>query len=319
MKRWTIGAILVVMMSVMMSNKKYLIVLLGPTGVGKTDLSIEVANHFNTSIVSSDSRQIYKEMTIGTAVPLKEQLNAVKHYLIQSESITTHYTAGRYEKEALSIIKELHSQNDFVVVSGGSGMYIDALCDGIDEIAPSNQIVRKKLQERLETEGIESLVLELEKLDSQYVKNLDVYNKNRVIRALEVCLTTGEKYSELRTGIKKERGFEIIKIGLTRQREELYNRINQRVDIMLENGLENEVHKLYPQKELNALQTVGYRELFDYYDNKTDFKTAVELIKRNSRHYAKRQMTWFNRDTQIKWFSPDSYVEIINHIESIVK
>lgn len=309
------GAILTEMMITMTkTKKKYVIVLLGPTGVGKTDLSIDIAKHFNASIVSSDSRQLYKEMRIGTAVPTVEQLAAVKHYLIQTESINTHYTAGRYEKEALSIINELHKESDFVVVSGGSGLYIDALCKGIDDIAPSNDTLRKELTERLEKEGIENLVDELRILDTEYVESLDVYNKSRVIRALEVCLSTGKKYSDLRTGVSKKRDFEIIKIGLTRPRPELYDRINLRVDLMLEEGLEEEVKTLYPMRELNSLQTVGYREFFDFYDGNIDFETAVELVKRNSRRYAKRQMTWFNRDKETKWYHPDDFEQIIKDL-----
>ncbi|MFI3267201.1 MAG: tRNA (adenosine(37)-N6)-dimethylallyltransferase MiaA [Rikenellaceae bacterium] len=299
----------------MTKTKKYVIVLLGPTGVGKTDLSIGVAKHFNACIVSSDSRQLYKEMRIGTAVPTNDQLSAVKHYLIQTESISTHYTAGKYEKDALRVISELHEESNCVVVSGGSGLYIDALCNGIDEIAPSDENLRKQLSERLENEGIESLVEELKELDAEYVASLDVYNKSRVIRALEVCISTGKKYSDLRTGLKKKRDFEIIKIGLTLPRAELYERINLRVDLMLEEGLEQEVKALYPMRKLNALQTVGYREFFDCYDGNVDFETAVELVKRNSRRYAKRQMTWFNRDKDTKWFSPKDETEIIEYIE----
>lgn len=315
-----IGTILVVMMIVpVMNTKKYVIVLLGPTGVGKTDLSINIAIHFGASIVSSDSRQVYKDMYIGTAVPTKEQLLKVPHYFIQSEDLEFNFTAGRYEKEALKVISQLHQKSDFVVVAGGSAMYIDALCDGIDDIAPASPLLRDELREKVKQYGIEPLVEQLRELDAEYAEIVDVSNPNRVIRALEVCISTGKKYSEMRTGIKKKRDFEIIKIGLTRPREELYNRINLRVDMMIKEGLEEEARALYPKRELNSLQTVGYREFFDYFDGTISFDAAVELLKRNSRRYAKRQMTWFNRDENIMWFSPNESHRIIDIIEAFLK
>lgn len=296
---------------------KRLVVLLGPTGVGKTDLSISVARELGASIVSSDSRQLYKGMSIGTAVPTPEQLAAVKHYFIQTIELTESYTAGRYEREALEQVNELFKTADYVVVSGGSGMYIDALCYGIDDIAPSEESLRAELNLRVETEGLDSLVDQLKELDPEYVSSIETtQNKNRIIRALEVCILTGKKYSSLRTGTKKERDFEITKIGLTRPRTELYERINLRVDMMLEDGLEDEVRGLYPMKHLNSLQSVGYREFFDYFDSKTTREEAIDLIKRNSRRYAKRQMTWFKRDSQTKWFSPEDFQGIIDYIKT---
>jgi tRNA dimethylallyltransferase len=298
---------------------KYLIVLLGPTGVGKTDLSISLAQKYNTSIVSSDSRQIYKEMNIGTAVPEQEFLDKVKHYFIGELSIHDYYNSWEYEKQAVAKIEELHKDNDVVLLVGGSMMYIDSVCKGIDDIPTISPELRAELLKKYEEEGLEYIQLELKKLDPIFYQEVDLNNAKRVIHALEVCLMSGKPYSSLRTNEGKKRSFEIIKIGLNRDREELYNRINKRVDIMLSDGLEKEARELYPHKSLNSLNTVGYKELFGYFDRQYDYDEAIRLIKRDSRRYAKRQLSWFNRDKDILWFNPDEEDDIIKAIEAKMK
>lgn len=293
---------------------KKLIVIIGPTGVGKTDLSIEIALAFNAPIVSSDSRQIYKEMSIGTAVPSFEQLSKVPHYFIQSKSVTENYTAGKYEKEALSVLKQLFKDHDYIVLVGGSGLYIDALCNGIDEIPVADAILREQLCERLEKYGIENLLEELAVLDHDFYETIDKSNSHRVIRALEVCISTGKPYSSLRLGAEKLRDFDVIRIGINMPRDILYDRINRRVDVMIENGLLEEVRSLIPYREVNALRTVGYKEIFEYLDGKLSMSEAVDIIKRNSRRYAKRQLTWFNKNKETKWFCPEELSEIISFI-----
>lgn len=292
-----------------------LVVLIGATGVGKTDVSILLAKHLHAPIVSSDSRQIYIEATIGTAKPDAEQLAAVPHHFISERSITEDYTAGRYEKDALERLSNLWQLSDNVILSGGSGMYIDALCNGMDDIPESDGRIRQELTERLENNGLEDLLAELKTLDSEFYHAVDQANPRRVLRALEVCLESGMPYSTFRLGQQKKRDFRVIKIGLNRDRTELYDRINRRVDIMLANGLEDEARKLYPHKHLNSLQTVGYRELFDYFDGKISRPEAIELIKRNSRRYAKRQMTWFRRDPDICWFAADDFDGICEYLD----
>jgi tRNA dimethylallyltransferase len=297
-------------------GKKTLVVLMGPTAVGKTDLSISIAKSLHAPIVSSDSRQIYREMKIGTAVPETEQLAAVPHYFIGSRSIHESYTAGRYEFDAVEVIEKLFQEVDFVVLSGGSGLYIDAVCLGIDAIPATNSETREMLTQRLKSEGLEVLTDWLKRLDEYSYNTIDLNNPQRVIRALEVCIIAGVPYSTLRKNFEKTRNFNIVKIGLQRDREELYQRINQRVDLMMEQGLLEEARSLYQYRELNALNTVGYRELFDYFDGKISLEEAVELIKRNSRRYAKRQITWFNRYRDITWFSPNDFDAIMAHVES---
>ncbi|WP_320052264.1 tRNA (adenosine(37)-N6)-dimethylallyltransferase MiaA [uncultured Acetobacteroides sp.] len=300
-------------------GKKTLVVLMGPTAVGKTDLSISIAKALNAPIVSSDSRQIYKEMRIGTAVPEPEQLAAVPHYFIGSRSIHEPYTAGRYEFDAVEVIEKLFLDVDYVVLSGGSGLYIDAVCLGIDAIPATNSETREMLKQRLKNEGIAALTDWLKRLDENSYNTIDLNNHQRVIRALEVCIIAGVPYSTLRKNFEKTRNFDIVKIGLQRDREELYQRINQRVDMMMEQGLLEEARSLYEHRELNALNTVGYRELFDYFDGKITMEEAVELIKRNSRRYAKRQITWFNRYCDIAWFSPNDFDGIMAHVAAARK
>ncbi|MGB5988945.1 MAG: tRNA (adenosine(37)-N6)-dimethylallyltransferase MiaA [Marinifilaceae bacterium] len=298
---------------------KYLVVILGPTGVGKTDLSISLAQKYNTSIVSSDSRQIYKEMNIGTAVPEQEYLDKVKHYFIGELSIHDYYNSWEYEKQAVAKIEELHKDKDVVLLVGGSMMYIDAVCKGIDDIPTISPELRSEVLGRYEEEGLEPIKEELKKLDPVFYEEVDLNNAKRVLHALEVCLMSGKPYSSLRTNEGKKRSFEIIKIGLNRDRAELYNRINKRVDIMLNDGLEAEARELYPYKKLNSLNTVGYKELYAYFDGEYDFEEAVRLIKRDSRRYAKRQLSWFNRDEDIMWFNPDDEEKILDTVDSIVK
>ena len=296
-------------------NKK-LIVIVGPTAVGKTDLSIDIAKYFGAPTVSSDSRQIYKEMTIGTAVPEPEQLNAVPHYFIQTRSVTEDYTAGKYETDCIKLLDELFTTHDYILLTGGSGLYIDAICKGIDEVPKATENVREELQAEYDQFGMKHIADRLLLLDEEYYNQVDLKNPHRVMRALEVCITTGKKYSELRVGQGKKRDFDIIKIGLTIDREILYQRINKRVDLMIEQGLVEEARDLYPNRHLNALQTVGYKEFFEHFDNTITLEEAIELLKRNTRRYAKRQMTWFRRDVDTQWFSPQEFNEIINYIKS---
>lgn len=303
----------------MLMGKKTLVVLIGPTAVGKTDLSISIAKALNAPIVSSDSRQIYKEMRIGTAVPEPEQLAAVPHYFIGSRSIQESYTAGRYEFDAVAVIENLFKEVDYVILSGGSGLYIDAVCLGIDAIPATNSETREMLIQRLKNEGLDILTDWLKRLDIDSYSTIDLNNHQRVIRALEVCIISGVPYSTLRKNFEKTRSFNIVKIGLQRDREELYQRINQRVDVMMEDGLLEEARSLYQFRDLNALNTVGYRELFDYFDGKTSLQEAVDLIKRNSRRYAKRQITWFNRYNDITWFSPNDFDAIMEYIAATSK
>lgn len=297
---------------------KTLIVLLGPTGVGKTDLSIDIASSFRTSIVSCDSRQIYHEMKIGTAVPSEKQLAAVPHYFIRSLSVKEYYNSWQFEQQALERIHQLHQTNDVVLMTGGSMMYIDAVCKGIDDIPTIDPELRKQLMSRYEREGIESIRTQLESLDPEFYKQVDLNNAKRVLHAVEVCLMAGKPYSSLRTNVSKDRGFRIVKIGLIRDKEDLYDRINKRVDQMLEDGLLEEARQLYPYREYNALNTVGYKEWFDCFDGKIDEAEAIRLIKRNSRRYAKKQLSWFRRDTEIRWFHPGDRQEIQAYIHSCI-
>lgn len=281
-----------------------LVIVLGPTAVGKTAFSIELALKCGSPVISCDSRQIFREMTIGTAVPSASQLAAVKHYFIHSHSVTDNYTAGRYEVEALELIRRLFAEgHETLVMAGGSGFYIDAVCKGLDDFPPADQELRAALSERLRTEGVESLRLDLKRLDPESYESIDIANGQRVVRALEVCLMTGRKFSSFKTATVKKRDFEIEKIGLTRPRDVLYDRINRRVLQMADDGLVDEVRSLVPYRSLPALQTVGYREIFDYLDGSISLEKAVELIQRNTRHYAKRQLTWWARDPEIRWIN----------------
>jgi tRNA dimethylallyltransferase len=295
--------------------QKHLIVLTGPTGIGKTKIGIQIAQRFKTEIVSADSRQIYKEMTVGTAVPGNEELNAVKHHFIQTHSINEVYNASRYENEALDVIDSVLETNNLVLLVGGSMLYIDAVCQGIDIMPDADPEIRKMLKDKLENEGLESLRYQLKKLDPDYYNSVDLKNPNRIIHALEISIQTGKPYSSFLLNPKKIRPFSIIKIGLNCDRKKLHNRINARVDQMIDSGLENEALNLYHLKHLNALNTVGYREFFAYFGGETTREKAIELIKRNSRRYARKQLTWFRNDNEMNWFEPEQSDEIITFIE----
>ena len=296
---------------------KHLIIITGPTASGKTDLAVNLAEHFSTEIVSADSRQIFKEMRIGTAVPDDEVLQRVPHHFIQTRSVRDYYNAFMYETEMIDLLdRNLFAKYDTVVMCGGSMMYVDAVCNGIDLIPDPDMEVRDNLWQRFENEGIEPLRQQLLQLDPEYYKICDLNNHKRIIKALEVSIQTGKPYSSFRTGNKKQRDFQIVKIGLNLPREILHNRINQRVDKMIGEGLVEEARSLYPLRSLNSLNTVGYREMFDYFDNKTDLDTAVELIKRNTRRYARKQISWFNGDKDLTWFQPDQVDDIINYCNS---
>jgi tRNA dimethylallyltransferase len=298
--------------------KKFLIVLLGPTGVGKTDVSIDIAQYFNCEIISADSRQFFREMSIGTAVPSGLQLETIKHHFIRFLPIEDYYSSSLFERDVLGLLPGLFSKNNIVMLSGGSGMYIDAICKGIDDIPDVDPSIREKYIDKYNTEGIEGLRVALKLLDPEHYSKVDLKNYKRIIRALEICETAGRPYSSFLKKQKRERDFGVIKIGLERSREELYQRINTRVDNMIESGLENEAKQLYEFRNLNALNSVGYREFFDFFDGKISREKAIELIKRNSRRYAKRQMTWWGKDKDIRWFHPDNVKEIIKHIENLV-
>jgi len=292
-----------------------LLVLVGPTGIGKTNLSIQLAKYFNAEIVSADSRQMYKELDIGTAPPSAQQLDEVEHHFIKTHSIHNNYTAGKYEFEALDTIQNLFLAKKQVLLVGGSGLYIDAVCSGIDNIPNTDEELRNKITEQYKTDGIESLRFELMRLDPDIYKTIDIKNPQRVMRALEVCITSGKPYSLLRKNFEKKRDFNIIKIGLEIDRDILYERINLRVDAMIAAGLENEAKSLFPFRECNALKTVGYREIFDYFDGTTSLDEAISLIKRNTRRYAKRQITWFKRYPEIAWFHPNDMDKICKYAE----
>ena len=288
-----------------MSHKK-LIIVLGPTAVGKTDYSIELAREYGSPVISCDSRQIYREMSIGTAVPSKEQLAAVKHFFIQTKSVQEYYTAGKYELDALKLIEELFEEgHDTLVMSGGSMFYIDAVCNGIPDVPEADPELRAGLTARLNEIGAVALAEELRKIDPEAYESIDRSNGMRVLRAMEVCISTGRPFSSFLRPEPKKRGFEIEKIGLMRQREELYSRINARVGSMIEQGLIEEVRSLIPFRGLTALQTVGYKEVFEYLDNpgSISLEQTADLIRKNTRHYAKRQMTWWNRDSSIRWIN----------------
>ena len=295
---------------------KKLIVISGPTGIGKTDLSIDIALEFNTEIISSDSRQVYKELKIGTAVPSDDQLKKVKHHLIGHKSVYDYYNASMFEVEVLELLNNLFVDHNEVIMTGGSGMYINAVCNGIDELPDIDMEIRNDLIEKHKKEGIESLRMQLKMLDPESYQKIDLKNAKRILKALEVSLQTGKPYSSFLLGNKKERDFEIIKIGLQRDRAELYERINIRVDQMVEEGLVDEAQQFYKDRSLNSLNTVGYKELFEHFDGTITLEKAIELIKRNSRHYAKRQISWFARDKEIVWFNPENFNEIVNFIKS---
>ena len=293
---------------------KTLIVILGPTAIGKTALSIKLARHFNTEIISSDSRQLFKEMKIGTAVPSTEELNSVKHHFIGNLSISDYYNVSKFEKEALHKLDDIFLKNNLAIMVGGSGLYIDAVCKGIDDLPDPDKKLRHEINEIFKSSGIEALQKKLKELDPEYYLIVDLKNPKRLMRAIEVCLQTGKTYTSLRKNKTGKRDFNIIKIGLNCEREKLFERINLRVDKMIKKGLLDEVKELYKHKNLNSLNTVGYKEIFDFLDNKTTFEQAIENIKTNTRRYAKRQLTWFKRDEAIKWFHPTEKNKIILYL-----
>ena len=297
-----------------MSSAKTLIVITGPTAVGKTALCLDIAQHFGIPIINADSRQIYKELKIGTASPTSEQLQLVPHYFVGSLSLTDYYSASLFEQQVLEILSRQFRSHDFALMAGGSMMYIDAVCDGIDDIPTVDDQTRETLKQRLKEEGLEALVEQLKELDPEYYEIVDRQNPRRVVHGLEICLMTGRTYTSFRKREKKERPFRIVKIGLNRPREELYDRINQRVDQMMQQGLLEEAKALYPMRQMNALNTVGYKELFDYLDGRWPLEEAVERIKGNTRRYARKQLTWYKKDPQIRWFHPDEKEQIISYI-----
>lgn len=293
-----------------------LIVITGPTGVGKTDLSIELAEHYGTEIINADSRQIYAEMSIGTAAPTKEQMERVKHHFVATKHIGDYYSASMYEQEVLKLLDADGQENEIMILSGGSMLYIDAVCNGIDDIPTIRDDIRQMMKQRLANEGLEALVEELKQLDPEYGRIVDEHNTRRVIHALEICHQTGSTYTSFRTGKKKQRPFRIIKIGLTCQRELLYERINQRVVRMIEAGLVEEVRSLLPYRYENALNTVGYKEIFKYIDGEISLDEAIRQIQSNSRQYARKQLTWYKRDEEMKWFENAKAEDIIEYINN---
>ena len=293
-----------------------MVVVVGPTGSGKSALAVKLATHLNAPIISTDSRQVFRGMPIGTAQPTADEQAAAKHYFIADREVEDDFNCGKYAQEALALLDELFAESEYVVAVGGSGLYVQALCEGMDDLPDADPALRESLKQRLESEGLDSLVAELRRFDAKYAEEVDVCNPARVMRALEVCLATGRPYSEQRKGAVAERPFHIIKIGTDMPRDVLYDRINRRVDMMVEEGLETEARSMYPKRHLNALQTVGYRELFEYFDGNCTFEEAVELVKRNSRRYAKRQLTWFRRDENTAWFHPNDLEAILEYISS---
>ncbi|NVK51466.1 MAG: tRNA (adenosine(37)-N6)-dimethylallyltransferase MiaA [Flavobacteriaceae bacterium] len=303
-----------------MALNNYLITIVGPTAIGKTALSIQLAKHFKAAIISCDSRQFYKEMTIGTAVPTSEELAEAKHHFIQNRSIFDMYNVGDFERDAIAKLNELYKKNNIAIMVGGSGLYVDAVINGLDYFPNVPAEIREKLNEELKTKGISYLQKQLKELDIESYNTIAIDNPHRVIRALEVTIASGIPYATFKNKPKKPRPFIPIKIGLNAEREIIYNRINKRVDLMLQDGLIKEAKALYPHKQLNALQTVGYRELFSAFDGDITESFAIEEIKKNTRRFAKRQLTWFKKDTATHWFNYKTDIEtIINYIESQLK
>ena len=294
-----------------------LVVITGPTAVGKTALTMQLAQHYGVPVINADSRQIYRELKIGTAAPTAEQQQLVKHYFVGTKSIDDYYNASMYEQEVLELLDA--ERSTFHVLSGGSMMYIDAVCNGIDDIPTVRDDIREEMKRRYAEEGLEALCEDLRRLDPEHYAIVDRQNHRRVIHALEICYQTGRTYTSFRTQQKKERPFRIVKIGLNRDREELYNRINQRVDQMVEDGLLDEVKSLISKRNTNALNTVGYKELFDYLDGRWSLDEAVERIKGNTRRYARKQLTWYKRDADMRWFHPDNIEEILNYLTQYEK
>lgn len=295
-----------------------LVVVLGPTSVGKTEASLRIAEHLGVPIINADSRQIFAELPIGTAAPTPEQQLRVRHYFVGTHQLTDYYSASVYESEVMALLGQLFQTSHVALLAGGSMMYIDAVCNGIDEIPTVDDATRTLMKQRLETEGLPALVNELKEIDPEHYEIVDRNNPRRVIHALEICHMTGKTYTSFRTNTKKHRPFNILKIGLNRDRSELYDRINRRVLEMMDQGLEEEARKCYPLKGLNSLNTVGYKELFDYFDQAISKEEAIRRIQSNTRRYMRKQLTWFKKDPDIQWFHPDSITEIINYIDNNV-
>ena len=298
---------------------KTLIVILGPTGIGKTELSLQVAEHLATPIINADSRQIFSEIPIGTAAPTREQQSRVKHYFVGNHHIDDYYSASMFEEDVMKTLEHIFKESDTALMSGGSMMYIDAVCNAIDDIPTNDEQTRAPMKRRLETEGLAALLEELKVLDYEHWKIVDHNNPRRVVHALEICKMTGKTYTSFRQNITKKRPFNIVKIGLTLDRATLYDRINRRVEEMIEHGLEAEARSVYDKRELNALNTVGYKEMFEYFDGTTTLEEAIFKIQSNTRRYCRKQQTWFKRDPSIKWFNPCEIKEIIKHIDSCLK
>lgn len=291
-----------------------LIVITGPTAVGKTSLTLELAQHYDIPIINADSRQIYRELKIGTASPTEEQLRQAHHYFVGTKSIQDYYNASMYEQDVMELLNKLFSTSPVQILSGGSMMYIDAVCNGIDDIPTIRNDIREEMKRRYQEEGLEALCEDLRRLDPAHYEVVDRKNYRRVIHALEICYQTGLTYTSFRTQQKRERPFRIVKIGLNCEREALYNRINQRVDLMMQQGLLQEAESLYEYKNLNALNTVGYKELFDYIEGRWSLEEAIERIKGNTRRYARKQLTWYKRDEQMTWFQPSQLEEILKFL-----
>lgn len=301
----------------MMNAGRKLIVIVGPTGIGKTETCLRLAEHFHIPIINADSRQLFSEIPIGTAAPTQEQMARVKHYLVGTLGLDDYYSASKFEEDVLYLLDQLFAASPMALLAGGSMMYIDAVCNGIDDIPTIDEHTRSNLKRRLAEEGLPALVDELKQLDPDHWAIVDKHNPRRVVHALEICHMTGKTYTSFRKSQKKERPFNIVKIGLNRPREELYERINRRVDQMMADGLLEEARSVYPKRHLNALNTVGYKELFNYIDGIWTLDEAVERIKGNTRRYCRKQLTWLKRDADIRWFHPDNIEEIIKYIESI--
>ena len=295
-----------------------LVVVLGPTGVGKTELCLQIAEHLQVPIINADSRQIFQELPIGTAAPTQEQQRRVKHYFVGNHHLEDYYSASLYEADVLSLLPRLFATRHPALLTGGSMMYIDAVCKGIDDIPTIDDGTREWMKKRLAQEGLPRLVEELKVLDPEHYQIVDKNNPRRVVHALEICHMTGKTYTSFRTNSTKERPFKIVKIGLNRHREQLYERINQRVLLMMENGMEEEARNVYPKRGLNSLNTVGYKELFDYFDGNIPREEAIRQIQSNTRRYMRKQLTWFKKDGDITWFHPDNIEEIINYIDKYV-
>ena len=297
-------------------KNKTLIAITGPTGVGKTETTLRIAEHFNVPVINADSRQIFSEIPIGTAAPTAEQQQRVQHYFVGNHHLEDYYSASLYEQDVLNIINNQHAP--ISLLSGGSMMYIDAVCNGIDDIPTILPEIREEMMKRLETEGLEQMCNLLRELDPEHWKIVDRNNPRRVIHALEICIQTGKTYTSFRSNTIKDRPFNIIKVGLNRDRDELYNRINQRVLDMIEEGMIEEALQVYPKRTLNSLNTVGYKEIFEYLDGLTTLDEAIFKIQSNTRRYARKQLTWYKKDTAFQWFNPDNIEEILNYVHTMI-